>query len=418
MGTQVSVSASETMECPLCLGEGKLKRAEVLERLGMKDFARVAQLSAEEAFRLLRQKQTQDESNAWVRFETELTKQVTAITERYNSQLQTLRNEKGGLEIRLQELENNQAEILKNAKQSERLETEKGLRDEMWALDGRIKELEAQAKVAESQKAVEVERVRLELEGKLGAEQTQNKDLTRRVDDYFGEISKLRERNTELEAEMAKVARVGKREEMDFADEARTWAGIWISEKLSKYGDYILAYRDPSGSPLEPRMLVDNKDKESIITEGDIDKLIRDANERSIPVAVLLTRDENQLRQLDRDTRWSPKDGIWILRTTRQWLARDLDVLKPLFERMRVEGSDFLQKNAALAEEVRRTFADIDEIEKELRKASRAIESASDLVGSYRVRLQSLCDVAATEKITSRLAGIDPNSAEPRTVVA
>ena len=418
MGTQVSVSASETMECPLCLGEGRLKRAEVLERLGMKDFARVAQLSAEEAFRLLRQKQTQDESNAWVRFETELTKQVTAITERYNSQLQTLRNEKGGLEIRLQELENNQAEILKNAKQSERLETEKGLRDEMLALDGRIKELEAQAKVAESQKAVEVERVRLELEGKLGAEQTQNKDLTRRVDDYFGEITKLRERNTELEAEMAKVARVGKREEMDFADEARTWAGIWISEKLSKYGDYILAYRDPSGSPLEPRMLVDNKDKESIITEGDIDKLIRDANERSIPVAVLLTRDENQLRQLDRDTRWSPKDGIWILRTTRQWLARDLDVLKPLFERMRVEGSDFLQKNAALAEEVRRTFADIDEIEKELRKASRAIESASDLVGSYRVRLQSLCDVAATEKITSRLAGIDPNSAEPRTVVA
>jgi chromosome segregation ATPase len=186
----------------------------------MKDFARVAQLSAEEAFRLLRQKHTQDESNAWVRFEAELTKQVNAITERYNSQLQTLRNEKGGLEIRLQELEKNQAEMLKNAKESERLETEKGLRDEMVALDGRIKELEAQAKVAESEKAVEVERVRLELEGKLGAEQTQNKDLTRRVDDYFGEITKLRERNTELEAEMAKVARVGKREEMDFADEA------------------------------------------------------------------------------------------------------------------------------------------------------------------------------------------------------
>ena len=220
MGTQVSVSASETMECPLCLGEGRLKRAEVLERLGMKDFARVAQLSAEEAFRLLRQKHTQDESNAWVRFEAELTKQVNAITERYNSQLQTLRNEKGGLEIRLQELEKNQAEMLKNAKESERLETEKGLRDEMVALDGRIKELEAQAKVAESEKAVEVERVRLELEGKLGAEQTQNKDLTRRVDDYFGEITKLRERNSELEAEMAKVARVGKREEMDFADEA------------------------------------------------------------------------------------------------------------------------------------------------------------------------------------------------------
>ena len=30
---------------PLCLGEGKLKRTEILERLGVGDFARVAQLS-------------------------------------------------------------------------------------------------------------------------------------------------------------------------------------------------------------------------------------------------------------------------------------------------------------------------------------------------------------------------------------
>jgi hypothetical protein len=28
----------ETIECPLCLGRGQLTRAEVLERLGMKDF--------------------------------------------------------------------------------------------------------------------------------------------------------------------------------------------------------------------------------------------------------------------------------------------------------------------------------------------------------------------------------------------
>jgi hypothetical protein len=45
----------ENIECPLCLGEGTLKRTEVLDRLGVKDFARVAQLSAEEAFRLLRE---------------------------------------------------------------------------------------------------------------------------------------------------------------------------------------------------------------------------------------------------------------------------------------------------------------------------------------------------------------------------
>ena len=49
---------TESIECPLCLGAGKLKRTEVLDRLGVKDFARVAQLSAEEAFRLLQQKHT------------------------------------------------------------------------------------------------------------------------------------------------------------------------------------------------------------------------------------------------------------------------------------------------------------------------------------------------------------------------
>jgi len=43
----------ETIECPLCVGKGTLTRTEVLERLGMKDFARVAQLSAEEAIRIL-----------------------------------------------------------------------------------------------------------------------------------------------------------------------------------------------------------------------------------------------------------------------------------------------------------------------------------------------------------------------------
>ena len=44
---------NDTIECPLCCGAGKLKRTEILDRLGVKDFARVAQLSAEEAFRLL-----------------------------------------------------------------------------------------------------------------------------------------------------------------------------------------------------------------------------------------------------------------------------------------------------------------------------------------------------------------------------
>ena len=89
---------TEAIECPLCLGEGKLKRTEVLDRLGVKDFARVAQLSAEEAFRLLQQKHNHDHQDAWARFETELTKRAAEIEQRHGDEIRTL----GG---RIKELE-------------------------------------------------------------------------------------------------------------------------------------------------------------------------------------------------------------------------------------------------------------------------------------------------------------------------
>ncbi len=313
---------TNAIECPLCLGEGTLKRTEVLDRLGVKDLARVAQLSAEEAFRLLLGKHKDDQQSVWLRFETELAKRMAEIRDRHKDEL--------------------------HATQSER------------------------------------------------------DNLTRRVEDCLREVAQLRERNQELEAEMSKVSRIGKREEMDFADEARTWAGVSVSEKLPRNGDFIVAYRDPSGAAVEPRMLVDNKDK-AAVTEGDIAKLVRDAKERSLSVAVLVARTEEQLRQIDRECRWGEKDGVWILRTTRRCLPRDLEVLKPLLERMRTEGPDFLQKNVALAEEVRRTFADIDAIEKELGKASKAIQSVSGLVAKYKVRLNSLCDsTGAAKKLPMR----------------
>jgi len=342
---------AELITCPLCSGEGELRRTEVLDRLGVKDFARVAQLSAEEAFRLLLEKHKQDEQNVWLRFESELSKRVSEITERQNS---------------------------------------------------RIKELESVANLADEHKELEVQRIRVELENRLRSEQSQKDDLNRRVEDFFREVTQLRERNQELESEMAKAARVGKKEEADFAAEARCWAGISVSEKLPKNGDFILAYLDPSGSPLEPRILVDCKNKESGVNEGDIQKLIRDARERSTSVAVLVARDETQLRQFDRECRWGQKDGVWILRTTRQWLPRDLDVLRPVLERMRTEGPDFLRTNASLVEEVRRTFVDIDAIEKELGRASKAIHSVSALIAKHRERIQTLCDHASAHKMPSQ----------------
>jgi hypothetical protein len=75
---------------------------------------------------------------------------------------------------------------------------------------------------------------------------------------------------------------------------------------------------------------------------------------------------------------------------------------------MRTEGPDFLQRNAALAEEVRRTFADIDAIEKELGKASKAIQSVSGLVAKYKGRLERLCESPMQNK-RSRPATVSSN---------
>ena len=217
---------TESIECPLCLGAGKLKRTEVLDRLGVKDFARVAQLSAEEAFRLLQGKHNHDHQQVWSRFETELAKRTAEIREHHKDELRLAQSDRD--------------------------------------------------------------------------------DLTRRVEASLREVAEVRERNQALESELSKGARIGKREEMDFADEARSWAGIAISEKLPKNGDFILTYRAPNGDPTEPEILIDNKDK-SVIAESDIDKLVRDARERSIIVAALVAREESQLRQVDRESRWSRK---------------------------------------------------------------------------------------------------------------
>ncbi len=142
----IAVSQHESIECPLCCGVGKLSRAEILDRLGVKDFARVAQLSAEEAFRLLQNRHDRGHQNAWSRSETELAKRVAEIREQHKDAVRSAQSDKD--------------------------------------------------------------------------------DLTRRVEACLREVAELRERNQALESELSKVAHVGKREEMEFAEEARSWAGV------------------------------------------------------------------------------------------------------------------------------------------------------------------------------------------------
>jgi hypothetical protein len=78
---------------------------------------------------------------------------------------------------------------------------------------------------------------------------------------------------------------------------------------------------------------------------------------------------------------------------------------------MRTEGVDF-EKNATMGEAVRRTLVDLDEVEKELKKAAKAIDAASGLTGKYRVRLQVLCDGTGM-KMPQRQQG---SEAVPQTV--
>ena len=392
--TDSTPAMPEAIDCPLCLGKGQLSRTEVLERLGMKDFARVAQLSAEEAIRLILKKEKDGEQGRWAKFDAELARRVAEVTGKHNAELQKIQAEKSEITARLKGLETSSSATLNNARQEERLNAEKDLQTQLAALTKRIAELEAAQKLADEQKKAEVAKAKAELEAALSSEKAKAGDLSRQGKDYLQEIGNLRERNQELEGEMAKVARIGKREELDFADDARSWPGIWVGEKLPRYGDYLMAFNDAAGNALEPIMVIDNKDKATVV-EADIRKLVRDARERKLPVAVLVTREESQLRHADRQSRWGQEEGIWLLRSTRAWLRRDLEVLRPVFERMRTEGPDFLQMNAALADEVRRTLVDIDEIEGQLKKAGTAIEQAQALTTKYRARLTGLCDSAA-----------------------
>ena len=393
-----SAALPESIECPLCLGEGKLSRTEVLERLGMKDFARVAQLSAAEAIRLLAAREKDADQARWAKFDAELARRTGEATGRHNAELQKLQSEKNELAARLRGLEENASATLDNARREERLKAEKESQKQLAAMTREIAELAAAGKLADEQRNAEVAKARAELEIALSGERAKANNLAGQTKDYLREIEGLRERNQELEFEMAKVARVGKKEEMDFADEARSWPGIWVGEKLPRNGDYLLSFADAAGNALEPRMLIDNKDK-AAVAEADIRKLIRDARERKLAVAVLVVRYESQLRQVDRQRRWAQEDRVWLLRSTRAWLPRDLDVLRPVFERMRAEGPDFLEKNAAVADEVRRTLAEFDEIEAQLKKAGTAIDKAQALTTKYRARLAGVCDTAAGQEM-------------------
>jgi hypothetical protein len=62
----------------------------------MRDFARVAQLSAEEAFRLLLAKHKEEENSLWLRFETETAKRLNEVSANIGMRSMPLRGRKPG----------------------------------------------------------------------------------------------------------------------------------------------------------------------------------------------------------------------------------------------------------------------------------------------------------------------------------
>src|ERR1700734_1991147 len=106
---------AEKTECPLCSGRGELPRAEILDRLGVKDFARVAQLSAEEAFRLLHDQHQQDGEALWARFENELARRTADIAERHKDELHSLITRTKELESAAQIAERQKAHEIQHA---------------------------------------------------------------------------------------------------------------------------------------------------------------------------------------------------------------------------------------------------------------------------------------------------------------
>src|SRR5579859_5982939 len=112
----------------------------MLDRLGVKDFARVAQLSAEEAFRLLHAQYRYDGEALWARFECELTRRVSEEEQQHLA---------------------------------------------------RVQELEAQIKLSKQQSAFEGQHIRAELEARLRSEQGYKEDFRRRIEEYLSELSRL-----------------------------------------------------------------------------------------------------------------------------------------------------------------------------------------------------------------------------------
>ena len=84
--------------------------------------------------------------------------------------------------------------------------------------------------------------------------------------DCLREVAQLRERNQELEDRDGEGRARRQARRMDFAERRRTWAGS-PSARSSQERRFSSLTAIPAVTPLEPQIIVDNKDKSSVAEE-------------------------------------------------------------------------------------------------------------------------------------------------------
>ncbi|MCC6574821.1 MAG: hypothetical protein IT462_13660 [Planctomycetes bacterium] len=360
----------EQIKCPLCEGAGSLSGDEIIKKTGMKDISRVAEITATKALALAH-------DSLWNKYEAKLNQQVADRTDKLEQKLRSTEADRANLEKQLKvEAENARKKQLADDQAANAVALEK-LQNELARIKGEL--AQAQGKVSNLPREVELAReaTKQDLSRQLTSEQEANKRMAQELG--------------ELRMKLAATAVQGRVEERSFEEEVREWPQFHVSDKLARNGDYILSLRDASGASWKgSELLIDNKDKDKVAAD-DLTKLIRDIKQRKYNLGAIVASDENVLRSEDREKRWCKLDGVWVLRTTRQWLRRDLDLLLPVMQRMAEEGPGFLEREKAISVELNSYLVELADLEAALKKAAEYLTKAMTLCASYRGKVEKLC---------------------------
>lgn len=252
-----------------------------------------------------------------------------------------------------------------------------------------LADLRAKVNAFPSKELVAVQTAINEQEGKLRKLELDRDTLQKERDGLKDELADARQK---LEQ------RKGKVEERTFEELVAQVPGVWIEDWRSKKesGDYHVGLYDNDGAKLLPsKIVVDNKDV-GRLTPKEVDKLVRDAGKHNVALAAMVVSDESALRPEDLDARFGLVGGVTLLRTTRDWFLRDLDLLKPLMRRQAEEGPDFMKRNVAVASEVRSHLKMLDQIETFMRLARENAEKAEKELKKYRMVMDDVCRGSGT----------------------